>query len=348
MSVIKINKQLKRVEIKEFEIENEIVFNFFNSTSASERDGKLLQAVYIGVLALMEDRFSSFLSKTTNELGTELESLKMIFEMKKEIFYRSTIKGVLAENDIAEFLIKYFEDKKIPDKVYLTGNTIGRLPRNKTGDIVCELNGQDEFKIVLECKFDKSIKLGDIDSKEIFTRKTDTAWSQLIEAQANREAQASIIVLDISLTDNSILQKYENVGYIPDIGFVAIVNSQKGDYSNLSIAYMLARDIVLNAKTIDFDKNILLMLVNRTIKDINEILSIRSLINNNIENNKVILKQLEKSILLMEFNQEYLKKFLKSGMLTKEDLLAFYQGESLKDKYKLIETNIENEILLNE
>ena len=50
----------------------------------------------------------------------------------------------------------------------------------------------------------------------------------------------------------------------------------------------------------------------------------------------------------MEFNQEYLKKFLKSGMLTKEDLLAFYQGESLKDKYKLIETNIENEILLNE
>ena len=87
MSVIKINKQLKRVEIKEFEIENEIVFNFFNNTSASERDGKLLQAVYIGVLALMEDRFSSFLSKTTNELGTELESLKMIFEMKKEIYY---------------------------------------------------------------------------------------------------------------------------------------------------------------------------------------------------------------------------------------------------------------------
>lgn len=338
MSVIKINKQLKRVEIKEFEIENEIVFNFFNSTSASERDGKLLQAVYIGVLALMGDRFSSFLSKTTNELGTELESLKMIFEMKKEIFYRSTIKGVSAENDIAEFLIKYFEDKKNPDKVYLTGNTIGRLPRNKTGDIVCELNGQ----------FDKSIKLGDIDSKEIFRRKTDTAWSQLIEAQANREAQASIIVLDISLTDNSILQKYENVGYIPDIGFVAIVDSQKGDYSNLSIAYMLARDIVLNAKTIDFDKNILLMLVNRTIKDINEILSIRSLINNNIENNKVILKQLEKSILLMEFNQEYLKKFQKSGVLTKEDLLAFYQGELLKDKYKLIETNIANEILLNE
>ena len=343
MSTIKIDQQLKRVEIKEFEIENEIVFNFFNNLPATERDGKLLQAIYIGVLALMEDRFSSFLSKTSNELGTELESLKMIFEMKKEVFYKSTIKGVLAENDIAEFLIEYFKDRKIPDKVYLTGNTTGKLPKNKTGDIVCELKG-GELKIVLECKFDKSIKLGDIESKEVFTRKTDTAWSQLIEAQANREAQASIIILDISLTDNSILRKYENVGYIPDIGFVAIIDSQKGDYSNLSIAYMLARDIVLNAQTMDFDKNILMILVNRMIKDINEILSIRSLVQNNIENNKAILKQLEKSILLMEFNQEYLVKFLKDGTLTKEDLLAFYQGESIKDKYKLIEKEIDDNL----
>jgi hypothetical protein len=343
MSTIKIDQQLKRVEIKEFEIENEIVFNFFDNLSVPERDGKLLQAIYIGVLALMEDRFSSFLSKTSNELGTELESLKMIFEMKKEVFYKSTIKGILAENDIAEFLSEYFKEKKIPDKVYLTGNTIGNLPKNKTGDIVCELNGS-ELKIVLECKFDKSIKLGDIGSKEIFTRKTDTAWSQLIESQANRNARASIIVFDISLTDNSILRKYEHVGYIPDIGFIAIIDSQKSDYSNLSIAYMLARDIVLNSQSVDFDKHILMILINRMIRDINEILSIRSLVQNNIETNKAILKQLEKSVLLMEFSQEYLIKFLKDGTLTKEDLLTFYQGESIKDKYKIIEKEIENEI----
>ncbi len=197
----------------------------------------------------------------------------------------------------------------------------------------------------IECKFDKNIKLGDIESKEIFTRKTDTAWSQLIEAQANRNSQAAIIVLDISLTDNSILKKCENVGFIPEVGFIAIIDSQKGDYSNLSIAYMLARDIVLNAQDVDFDKNTLMMLVNRIIKDINEVVSIRSLVNSNIENNKAILKQLEKSILLMEFNQEYLMKFLKEGSLTKDDLLAFYQGESIKDKYKVIEKNIEDEIM---
>lgn len=343
MSTIKINHKLKRVEISGFELHNEIVFNYFDKLPAFERDEKLIRAIYIGVLALMEDRISAFLSKTSNELGTELESLKMIFEMKKELFYKSTIKGILAEDEIAEFLNQYFSEKKLKDRAFLTGNTAGSLPKNKTGDIVCELNGNPDLKIVIECKFDKSVRLGDIENKEIFTRKTDTVWSQLIEAQANRDSKVSLIVFDISLLDNSILKNFENVGYIPNIGLVAIINSQKGDYSNLAIAYMLARDIALNAKEIELDKDLLVVLVNRIIKDINEIMTIKLLVVNNIENNKTILKQLEKSILLMEFNQEYLKKFLSDGTLTKKDLLDFYTGEDIKDKFRLIEKDI-NEI----
>lgn len=340
MSTIKINQQLKRVEIKEFEIENQIVFNYFDNLPASERDDKLLRAIYIGVLALMEDRISAFLSKTNNELGTELESLKMIFEMKKELFYKSTIKGILAEDEIAMFLNNYFQEKRLKDKAFLTGNAAGNIPKNKTGDIICEIDGNPNLKIAIECKFDKSIRLGDIESKEIFTRRTDTAWSQLIEAQANRDAKVSLIVFDISLVENSILKNFENVGYIPGIGFVAIINSQKGDYSNLAIAYMLARDIALNAKEVELDKDLLAILVNRIIKDISEITSIKNLVHNNIDNNKAILKQLEKSILLMEFNQQYLKKFLVDGTLTKKDLLDYYSGEEVKDKYKLIEKEI--------
>lgn len=342
--MLSLNQQLKRVEVKEFEIENSIVFNYFNSLPANERDEKLLRAIYIGVLALMEDRISAFLSKTSNELGTELESLKMIFEMKKELFYKSTIKGILAEDEIAEFLNNYFQEKRLKDRAILTGNTAGNIAKNKTGDIVCEVNGDDNLKIVIECKFDKSIRLGDIESKDIFTRKTDTAWSQLIEAKANRDGKVSIIVFDRSIVDNSILKLSENVGYISEIGFTAIVDSQKGDYSNLSIAYMLARDIALNAKQVELDKDLLAILVNRIIKDVNEVLSIKSLVYNNIENNKAILKQLEKSVLLMEFNQEYMRKFLKDGTLTKKDLLDFYTGEDIKDKYRIVEKEIENEI----
>ena len=338
--MLKINQQLKRIEIKEFEIENQIVFNYFDNLPATERDEKLLRAIYIGVLALMEDRMSAFLSKTSNELGTELESLKMIFDMKKELFYKSAVKGILAEDEIADYLNQYFVEKRLKDRAILTGNTAGTIPRNKTGDIVCEVDGNQDIKIVIECKFDKSVRLGDIETKDLFTRKTDTAWGQLLEAQANRDAKASLIVFDISLVDNSILKEFENVGYIPGVGLVAIINSQKGDYSNLAIAYMLTRDIVLNAKHINLDKDLLMILVNRLIKDINEITTIKNLVHNNIENNKAILKQLEKSILLMEFNQQYLRKFLEDGTLTKEDLLNYYQGEDVKDKYRLIEKDI--------
>lgn len=340
MATIKLNQKLNRIEIKEFEIENRIVFNYFDKLPSDDRDGKLLRAIYIGVLALMEDRISSFLSKTSNELGTELESLKMVFDMKKELFYKSTIKGVLAEDEIAEFLNNYFSEKRLKDRALLTGNTAGNLPKNKTGDIICEINGNSELRIVIECKFDKSIRLGDIESKDIFIKKSDTAWSQLIESQANRDAKVSLIVFDISLVENSVLKNFENVGYIPGIGFVAIINSQKGDYSNLVIAYMLARDIALNARVVDLDKDLLAIIINRTIKDIGEILSIKSLVENNIENNKTILKQLDKSMLLMEFNQEYLRKFLKDGTLSKKDLLAYYSGEEVKDKFKLIEKEL--------
>lgn len=328
--------------MKSFEIENPIVFNYLNNLPSSERDEKFLRAIYIGVLALMEDRLSAFLSKTSNELGTELESLKMIFDMKQELFYKSTIKGVLAEDEIARFLNEHFLERKIKDKAFLTGNTSGTINKNKTGDIVCEVDGNPNLKIVIECKFDKSIRLGDIETKEVFTRKSDTAWSQLIEAQANREAKVGIIVFDASLVDNSILKEFENVGYVSGIGLIAIINSQKGDFSNLAIAYMLARDIALNAKTVELDKDLLAMLVNRIIKDLNEVLSIKFLVQSNIENSKAILKQLEKSILLMEFNQQYLKKFFIDGTLTKEDLLNYYQGEDIKDKYKLIEKDIDN------
>lgn len=340
MSTIRINQQLRRLEIKEFEIENQIVFNYFDNLPTTERDDKLLRAIYIGVLALMEDRISAFLSKTSNELGTELESLKMIFEMKKELFFKSTIKGVLAEDEIAEFLNGYFQEKKLKDRAFLTGNMAGSIAKNKTGDIICEIDGNSNIRIAIECKFDKSIRMGEIENKEIFTRKTDTAWSQLIEAQANREGKVSLIVFDISLVDNSILKNFENVGYIQGIGFVAIINSQKGEYSNLAIAYMLARDIALNAKEVELDKDLLAMLINRIIKDINEITIIKNLVQNNIDNNKAILKQLEKSFLLMEFNQQYLRKFLEDGTLTKRDLLDYYSGEEIKDKYKLIEKDI--------
>ena len=121
MSIIRMNQSLRRVEIKNFEIENEVVFNYFDQIPVNEREEKLVRALYIGVLALIEDRISAFLAKTTNELGTELESLKMIFEMKRELFYKTAVKGSLAEHEIAEFLNEYFETRNLRDKAIQLG-----------------------------------------------------------------------------------------------------------------------------------------------------------------------------------------------------------------------------------
>lgn len=340
MSIVKINQRLERLELESFEIDNRVVFNYFDKLPSVERDEKFLRALYIGVLALMEDRLSSFLAKTTNELGTELESLKLIFDMKKEIFYKSAIKGILAEEDITQFLNEFFIEKNLKDKAYLSGNSVGHLPKNKTGDIICNVSGEEELQIIIECKFDKNIRLGNIDSKELFTRKTDTVWSQLIEAQANRNGKISILVLDYSLVDSTVLKNIENVRFIPEIGFVAIIDSQKGDFSNLAIAYMLSRDVALNAKEIQYDKNLLMLIINRIIKDLHDIQKIKNLIISNIETNKNILSQLEKSFLTIKFSQEYLIKFFKDGTLNKEDLLSFYTGEVINDQYKIIEKEI--------
>lgn len=62
----------------------------------------------------MEDRLSSFLSRTANEQGTEAESLKLIFDMKKELFYRPAVKGVLAEAAIADFLSEFAITSRSP------------------------------------------------------------------------------------------------------------------------------------------------------------------------------------------------------------------------------------------
>ncbi|MBZ9791117.1 hypothetical protein K9B32_13440 [Rhizobium sp. 3T7] len=340
MPIVTLNHQTKRLQVNSFEVENQILFSFFDNLPAADRDEKLHRALYIGVLALMEDRISSFLAKTSNELGTELESLKLIFDMKKELFFKSSVKGNLAEEEIAEYLSAFLSERRLSDRVELTGNAAGSLHKNKTGDIVCYIDGSNDIKIAIECKFDKGIRLGDIQSKDIFTKKSDTAWSQLIEAQANRDGRVGIIVFDASLVDGGILSAVQDVRYIPAIGFVAIIDSLKGDYRNLTIAYMLARDIAINTKSIEFDKDIMSIIVNRIIKDINEALSVKSLVNSNIENCKKILLQLDKSMLSMEFNQRYMAKFLKDGQFTKEDLLDFYSGEEVRDRFRLLEREI--------
>ena len=202
---MRIDHKLQRVQVEGFEISDELVYRYFDSLSENERETALLRAIRIGILAMMEDRFSAFLSKTTNDLGVQLENLKLLFDMRQEVFHKTAIKGIAAENDILEFLKNYIERRRLGDVVSLSGMSKGLLKNNKTGDIMAYIGDENSGKkIAIECKFDKSIKLGDVDSPDIASNKYDTAWGQLLEASVNRDANASIIVFDKTLADASI------------------------------------------------------------------------------------------------------------------------------------------------
>lgn len=341
---MRIDHKMQRVQVDSFEISDELVYRYFDSLPEPERETALLRAIRIGVLATMEDRFSAFLSKTTDDLGVQLENLKLLFDMKQEVFHKTAVKGVAVENDILAFLEGYIEYRHFGDVVSLTGTSKGLLKNNKTGDIIAYVGGENSGrKVAIECKFDKSIKMGDVDSPDIALNRYDTAWSQLLEATVNRDANASVIVFDKSLADASIQRVVDGVRYVDGIGFICIIDYEASDYQNLAVAYNLARGLALRKDGKNVEVEFVGLLISRLLKDIRDVQNIEMLVKTNIKNNQQILKSIEKSLLSIEFDQRYLLKYLEDGYLSKADLLEFYQRDEIRMKYKLIAKEIEAE-----
>lgn len=263
----------------------------------------------------------------------------MIFEMRREVLQRAAIKGTIFEEIVANALTAFIKDKGIKDEIIMTGAEAGAIEEDKTGDILALIDGDEDKRLAIECKFDKNVSF---EHSSLFTKnKVDSAQSQLIESQANRKTPTAIIVFDISNINKTVLSFTDSVRYVPEFGFVAVVNHQAGDFRNLYIAYTLARDIVLNAKTLEYDKDLLKIMINRLVKDIEEITGIQDLVEKNIKNNKEILKKIEGSAMLFNFHRDYLKKFLEDGVLTKKDLLDYYTAENVRVNYQVIQNDIE-------
>jgi CMP-2-keto-3-deoxyoctulosonic acid synthetase len=68
-----------------------------------EREALLRRVLHIGLLAVKEDRLSAFLAHTESELGVQLEHLKQIFDLKEQVFFQSTQKGTVAEEEVTGF-----------------------------------------------------------------------------------------------------------------------------------------------------------------------------------------------------------------------------------------------------
>lgn len=342
MPHITLNQGLRRLEVSKLEIENELAFEYFDRLPADQRDPEFVKALYIGVLALKQDRLAAFMARTNNELGTELETLKMMYEMKAELFAKSTVKGVEAELHIRDYLVELVAAHNHADEINLTGSSTGAIAKNKTGDLLCRVNGDETRKVVIECKFDKSIRLGDVEDVEWYGNKFDTALSQLVEAQANRECDQAIIVFDKSSVAPALLKSVGNISFRPQFGFIVIVDSLRGDYQNLGLAYLLARDLAAANPSLEIEHDLLLILMERIIADASRLADIRGLVEDGIKKSQEIISRLEQGRLSLEFCRSYLKKFLETGTLTRADLLDFYSGGDVKAKYQMVHEDIKS------
>ena len=77
---ITLDQQSKTVRVSDFEVSDERIFDYFDSLPEDQRDEVLKRALQIGVVALLEERRAASSARTENELGTELEALKPIYE----------------------------------------------------------------------------------------------------------------------------------------------------------------------------------------------------------------------------------------------------------------------------
>ena len=327
MQKIKIDHKKKALVLaKDLIISNQLIYEYFSKLPLEEREEAFFRALYIGTLALAEDRLAEFLAKTKSELGAQLEYLKVIFEIKKEIFYKTTVKGRLIEQQVLEALNNYFLDKGWKDYAILVGESEGKYKNNKTGDILCFVDGDEDKKIIVEVKATKALPLGDLGKRKL-TKSTDNIWGQLIEARANREAKQSIIAIEKNLIGGSLAKELDIVHFIPNVGFVALIDTQRGDYLGLIIAYKIARSFILGDFPYFDDKKLLTKIAEKLIKEANDLLKVRGMVEANIKNNKKILEKIEESLKDIEITKDYLEKLLEERELTVDELYKFFIGE---------------------
>ena len=353
---INLDHQKKSVVIDKLSTDSPMLYELFQGKKKGEYVETLEQVLHIGALALIEDRIHTLIDRTGREIFPELERFKLMFQRHKVEFEQTTQKGEKAEVDIVRILNEFIADRGWSDLAQGSGTQKGAIARNKTGDVLCVLEfSEDEADgqttLGIEVKIDKSVALGDPETENVLRGQTqtgdvkksnfDTAWSQLLETRANRECPLSIMVFDRDKLHTSIAKSVSDIAYLPGIpGFVVIIDTMKGDYRNLLVAYQIARDLVrYHHRTPEtLDPQILELLVKRIIHFMGSARSVADLVQKHTDNTikmaKEVTKEVGRFIHLAEFTHTYLRRFLEDRTLSAKDMLEFYYATEAKGAWQ--------------
>lgn len=319
---IRVSTDDKTVSFPAFKSSNQLVVGYFSSLPDEVRQSAFERALAIGVMAMRDDRVAAFLSSTENELSLHLQSLKLMYEESTLAMKSAPVKGAAGELAVADALSKFTELRKLPDQVQLIGNVAGLLPKNKTGDLMCTVgDAEDAPTVVIECKLDKSVRLGDPAFDGLTKGRSDTAWSQLIEAKANRAADVAIMVFSADTTDRSIGAFTDSVRYVAGVGYIVLIDLPRGDFRPLAIAYELAREQALARRSQVVDAEQLDVLMRKMCADLNDAIQVKGFIESARQNLDKALSQIDESFKQFQATREALLNFLRAGKLEACDLL---------------------------
>lgn len=326
------------LHLQDVSIENPLVSEYLESLPATEREEAVIRALGIGVMAELKGEISHFLHETEGHLGKHLSSLKSLYELRSMRF-QTAGKGGDAEQQVMDVLNEFKEKAGFnEDQVKDLSRVTGQIPRNKTGDVLVEVNGNSDTAIGIEVKLDKGVKLGEILERDP-TAKSDTAVSQLLETAANRNTAVNIIVFDEDSVDATVSKQcVDGVRYLGGIGFIVIVSTRRNDFRTLALVYLLARDLVLAApKQAIADHHVLERIVERLVLVLNDYSTTRKDAEAIIKSAQKIITQSERTLRLAENTRDYLKSYLENGELSREQMLDFYQARGVAELMKEFE-----------
>jgi len=343
---VNLSHEGKTIGINNLIINNTLVYEYFKSIPAEKYLETIQKAIHIGALALMEDRFSAFLANTKNELGVQLESLKLIYDMKIKEYTQTTQKGVVAEIMVFNALLEYITANEFNDGLESTGSTKGTNGKNKTGDLVITLNEINK-KIAIEVKLDSSVTLGDFKTKadKFASNIKDTAISQILESKFNRDGDFGIFVYDSSSVNIAVSTALTNgIKYFPGVGFVVIVDILSNDYRNLFLAYLLSRDMAYNNNLVQINTEWVNVFLDNMMNDFKNIISLKSDVDgikkgldSTIKACDKLTDNINKNIVRLESNYNYFNTFIKNNDRNSGEFFKYFSGKNYKDSLSKLE-----------
>lgn len=324
------------VVVEHLTLTHPLVIEYLSRVKAGERCDVIRQAIGIGVLALMEDRVSAFLARTENELGVQLENLKLLYK-NREILAGTTRKGMIAEVEYADVLRDFIKAAGFADTLSLTGSS-PEDELNKTGDILITVNDSrlsSPKLIAVESKMVGNIVLGTI-AKRAVTADGDTVLSQLLEMKCNRRSHEQIIVLDEATAKDAIKDEVGTLRYFDERGFVAVTDRSRYNFEPLRIAYLLARRMVVERALAEQDGSAVKLRIDAINLIIEKFFRNLELLDKIRDSFLAIRKQtfaglgdLEKMQLAVARDRDAVNKLLSTGNLTDDELFDVLEHAGL-------------------